>query len=105
MSPLPSKLAIVDLETTGGNFLRDRIIEVGILRIENGRIIQTYASLVNPECHLPPEIISFTGIQPQDLETAPTFAQVRSKIYDLLSGCIFVAHNARFDYSFLRAEF
>ena len=105
MSPLPPKLAIVDLETTGGNFLLDRIIEVGILRIENGIVTQTYASLVNPLCSVPPEIVGFTGINPMELETAPTFDQIASDIRKLISDSVFVAHNSRFDYSFLRNEF
>ncbi len=95
----------MDLETTGGNFLVDRIIEVGIIRVEDGEVVKTYQSLVNPLCTVPPEIASFTGINPDELETAPTFAQLKSDVWDLLSGSVFVAHNARFDYSFLRSEF
>jgi DNA polymerase-3 subunit epsilon len=97
-------LAFIDVETTGCSPLRDRIIEIGILRVENNTVVGTYSSLVNPETYLSPFISSMTGITEQELEKAPTFYSLKDDIYDLLKDCIFVAHNARFDYGFIKEE-
>ncbi|MDP3940928.1 MAG: exonuclease domain-containing protein [bacterium] len=102
---LPNPLAYVDLETTGINPRFDRIIEVGILRVEDGKIVASFTSLVNPHTYLPSEITRITGINTNDLLDAPDFSEVKQKILDVLSGAIFVAHNARFDYGFLKHEF
>lgn len=102
---LPQKIAFVDLETTGGRLFYDRIIEVGIVILENGQVSKKYSSLVNPQKYLPPEIVQITGIQDKDLEDAPTFSQIKDRILELLDGCVFVAHNVRFDYGFLKSEF
>lgn len=98
-------LAIVDVETTGGTNSFDRIIEIGILRIENGKIVGKFESLINPKMHLSSFITNLTGILPIDLENAPTFEDLKDEISELLSNAIFVAHNSRFDYAFLRSEF
>lgn len=105
MTDLPEKLAFVDIETTGGSLLYDRVIEVGILRVENGKLVDTYETLINPETRLPLEIQTLTGIAPQDVESAPTFSSVKKDILSRFEDAIFVAHNARFDYGFLRQEF
>lgn len=102
---LPNKLAFVDIETTGGRSQYDRVIEIGILRVENGILVDTFNSLLNPQTHLPPEIEMLTGITMQDLEHAPVFREVANDIERVLTDCIFVAHNVRFDYSFLKHEF
>ncbi len=102
---LPKRLSIIDIETTGLSPNRDRIIEIGILRIEEGNIVDTFESLVNPNCTIAPEITMLTGITPTQLEHAPTFAALKHTIRDLLKDSMFVAHNARFDYSFIRSEF
>ncbi len=99
------KLAIVDVETTGGSALFNRIIEIGILRIENGSVTQTFETLVNPECRIPPMIESLTGITDQDVEGAPNFRSIAARVRELLDGAVFVAHNARFDAAFVRNEF
>ncbi|MDB5194447.1 MAG: polC [Parcubacteria group bacterium] len=96
--------AIVDVETTGASPIHDRVIEIGILRIEGGKVVKTFSSLINPEKHLSPFITSMTGIDPEELLTAPTFEDVRSEIEGMLEGAIFVAHNARFDYGFVKNE-
>ncbi len=102
---LPKKLAFVDIETTGMRSSFDRIIEIGILRVEDNQIIQTYHSLLNPEDHLPPEIERLTGITSIELEHAPTFRNVLMDVEEILKDCLFVAHNVRFDYGFLKSEF
>lgn len=98
-------LAILDVETTGMSPVRDRIIEIGVIRVEKGKIVEAFESLVNPQCYLPPEITMLTGIHAGELENAPSFDSLREKIRELLDGAMFVAHNARFDYSFIRSEF
>ncbi len=96
---------IIDVETTGMNPQHDRLIEIGILRVEKGVVVQTYQTMLNPEQRIPGVITSITGITAEEVQNAPTFEEVKDEIWDLIKGSIFVAHNARFDYSFLRSEF
>jgi DNA polymerase III subunit epsilon len=98
-------LAIVDVETTGTSPGYDRVIEVGVLRIKEGKVVETYSTLVDPERSIPFHIENLTGITSKDLSGAPTFGDIKDQLMQLLEGCVFVAHNARFDYGFLRHEF
>jgi DNA polymerase III subunit epsilon len=102
---LPQDLVFVDLETTGGNAAYHRITEVGIVRMQNGSVVEEWNSLVNPECPIPAYIAAFTGITDEMVADAPRFADIASLVLEKLRGPVFVAHNARFDYSFLRTEF
>jgi len=108
---LPRDLVFVDLETTGCNAAHHRITEIGIVRIADGAPVEEWSTLVNPECRIPPYIQSFTGISNEMVADAPRFADVAQAVLERLrapTGApapIFVAHNARFDYAFLRAEF
>ncbi len=97
--------AIVDTETTGMSATRGQIIEIGILRVENGEVVKTFKSLINPMRTISHTIMGITGIKNEDLDGAPAFDDVAEEIYDLLDGAVLVAHNARFDYSFIKAEF
>ncbi len=101
---LPDKLAFVDLETTGARSQYDRILEVGIVRVEQNLVTKTFHSLLNPLSHIPPEIERLTGITATDIADAPVFSEVKDEILSLLDGCVFVAHNVRFDYGFLKGE-
>jgi DNA polymerase-3 subunit epsilon len=97
--------AIVDIETTGGRPRRDRITEIGIV-LHNGKtILDTYETLINPECYIPAGITNLTGITQEMVADAPLFHEVARQIVELTQGAVFVAHNARFDYGFLRHEF
>jgi DNA polymerase III subunit epsilon len=98
-------LAIIDVETTGTSAIYDRIIEVGVLRVQSGKVVRTYSTLVDPELLIPYQIEKLTGITNRDLKAAPTFAEIKDELFELLDGAIFVAHNARFDYGFVRNEF
>jgi DNA polymerase III subunit epsilon len=98
-------LVFIDVETTGGSYVNDRIIEIGIIRVENQKKVATYSSLINPQTHLSPDITRLTGILPQDLESAPTFNQIKQDVLEIMSGAIVVAHNSSFDYGFVRSEF
>jgi DNA polymerase-3 subunit epsilon len=102
---LPQDLVFVDLETTGGNAAHHRITEVGIVRMERGAVVDEWSSLVNPECRIPSYIESFTGITNEMVAGAPRFAQIAALVLEKLRSPVFVAHNARFDYAFLRTEF
>ena len=98
-------LAIVDLETTGTSPVYGRIIEIGILRVEQGVVVRTFESLVNPGCFIHPTIEHLTGISNEDVVLAPPFDEISSEVAAMLDGAVFVAHNARFDYGFLKNEF
>lgn len=105
MGVLEGPLVYVDIETNGLDHIRGRVIEVAAIRVEKGRIIREFNQLIDPERDLPQFITSLTGITSQDLRGAPTFHQVAKELHDILSGAVFVAHNVRFDYSFLKQEF
>ena len=98
-------IAFVDLETTGTAARADRVTEVGIVRIDDGARVSEWSSLVNPECSIPPAIQALTGISNAMVAAAPTFRQVADDIAAQVGGAVFVAHNARFDYGFLKHEF
>ena len=102
---LDGELACVDLETTGGNAHYNRVIEVGIVLMRGGEVIEEWSSLVNPGTRIPGNIERFTGISNDMVADAPEFSAIRDEVLARLSGRLFVAHNARFDYGFLRSEF
>lgn len=103
--PLAGAVACVDLETTGGHAARDRVIEAGVVLLDAGRVVEEWSTLVNPGVGIPRAIQQFTGITEAMVAEAPPFAEVAGAIAARLEGRLFVAHNARFDYGFLRAEF
>jgi DNA polymerase-3 subunit epsilon len=105
VSEKSKKLAFVDIETTGTNFLSDRIIEISILVLENDKLINSFTTLINPETSLSPFITGITGINSKDLEKSPTFFDVHKEIEEILNNCVIVAHNVRFDYGFIKTEF
>ena len=98
-------LVFVDIETNGVNHIRGRVIEVAAIRVENGKVTDTFRSLIDPESELPYYITNLTGITTNDLKGAPTFDQIADDLQAILKDAIFVAHNVRFDYSFLKQEF
>lgn len=97
--------AVVDIETTGGSARLERITEIAIYIHDGEQIVDEYSTLVNPERNIPYFITSMTGITNEMVEDAPKFFEVARKIVEMTEGHIFVAHNARFDYSFIRQEF
>ncbi|MDB5164873.1 MAG: polC [Candidatus Saccharibacteria bacterium] len=98
-------LVFVDIETNGLSHIRGRVIEVAAIRVEGGVITKSFRSLVDPSTELPQYISQLTGINSGDLRGAPTFDQIADELHEMLEGAIFVAHNVRFDYSFLKQEF
>jgi len=101
---LDRDLVCIDLETTGGNASFHRIIEIGCVQIDRDGAETTWSVLVNPGCRIPSQIEAFTGISNTMVEDAPSFADVYRDLLERLEGRVFVAHNARFDYGFVRAE-
>jgi len=96
---------IIDIETTGGSPVNDRIIEIAIVVHNGKRVIEEYASLINPERHISNWITALTGISEDMVSDAPTFREVAERIQELTHQRVFVAHNARFDYGFVKQEF
>ena len=97
-------LIFVDLETTGANFANDRIIEIGFVEVDqNGA--REWSSLVNPGQAVSGFITGLTGIDSAMVATAPSFEQLAPAVLEILRGRLFIAHNARFDYTFLKREF
>lgn len=99
------RYAIVDIETTGGLVKRDKITEIAIVLHDGEKVIDQYQTLINPERSIPAFITGLTGITNEMVADAPLFCEVAKDIVLKTEGAIFVAHNARFDYGFLREEF
>ncbi|HEM6338671.1 TPA: bifunctional DnaQ family exonuclease/ATP-dependent helicase [Streptococcus suis] len=95
-----NRYAVVDLEATGTG-ADAKIIQIGIVLVENGEIIDSYATDINPYELLDDHIKNLTGITDQQLSKAPDFGQVASTIYDMIGDAIFVAHNVKFDANLL----
>jgi DNA polymerase-3 subunit epsilon len=102
---LAPAVAFVDLETTGTSATGDRVTEVAIVRVVDGELVEEWSTLVDPERSIPPDIQVLTGITNDMVRAAPTFADIRHEVRGRLEGHLFVAHNARFDYGFLKNEF
>ncbi|MCC6726701.1 MAG: GIY-YIG nuclease family protein [Saprospiraceae bacterium] len=102
---MESRYAIVDIETTGGRAIRDKITEIAIVVHNGHEVLETFETLINPEMPIPYGITELTGINNDMVRTAPRFFEVAKKIVELTEGAIFVAHNVRFDYSFVQEEF
>ena len=100
-----SRLAYVDLETTGGKPTRDSITEIAIVQTLDGVIIDKWQSLVCPDTYIPLMIQKLTGITSEMVADAPTIDELIPTILELFEGHVVVAHNARFDVSFLRNAF
>ncbi|MCU7356362.1 helicase C-terminal domain-containing protein [Enterococcus dispar] len=96
--------AVVDIETTGTDPKVDRIIQIGCVLIRNGRLINRFATDINPGRKIPKQIQNLTHISNGRVQKAPYFEDVAFIIADLLADTVFVAHNIFFDYQFLNAE-
>ncbi len=97
--------AVVDLETTGGSAGNDRITEIAIIVHDGEKILREFSTLINPERRIPAYITDITGISDDMVSDAPRFYEVAKEVVEMTEGCVFVAHNVNFDYSFLREEF
>jgi len=96
---------IVDIETTGGYASGNNVIEIAIFRFDGKDVLDSFHTLINPKQRIPGFITSLTGITTEMVEDAPTFAEVAQDILNFTEGCIFVAHNVNFDFTFLKQSF
>lgn len=97
--------AILDIETTGGQFNEEGITEIAIYKFDGHEVIDQFISLVNPEIPIQPFVVKLTGINNAMLRSAPKFFEVAKRIIEMTKDCVIVAHNASFDYRILRTEF
>lgn len=97
--------AIIDVETTGGQARFERITEIAIVLHDGAQVVDTFTTLLNPERSIPWNITQLTGITDEMVARAPKFYEVARRIVEMTEGAIFVAHNASFDYHFVREEF
>ncbi|MEH6994617.1 ATP-dependent DNA helicase DinG [Neobacillus drentensis] len=100
-----NKFVVVDLETTGNNPKKgDKIIQFAAVVIEDGKITESFSSLINPKRSIPAFIEELTHIDDEMVKDSPLFAEIAPKVNSLLEGAYFVAHNVLFDLSFLQEE-
>jgi len=97
--------AILDIETTGGQFNEEGITEIAIYKYDGHEIVDQFISLINPEIPIQPFVVKLTGINNEMLRGAPKFFEVAKRIIEMTNDCVLVAHNASFDYRILRTEF
>ena len=96
---------IIDIESTGGKFNEESIIEVAAYRFDGTSIKDQFISLVNPQRDIHPYVEKLTGITSKMVKTAPKFHEIAKRIVEITSDSILVAHNAQFDYRILQLEF
>jgi DNA polymerase-3 subunit epsilon len=97
--------AIIDIETTGQSAAKGKITEIAIFIHSGVEIIESFSSLVNPECYIPGFITDLTGISNEMVRDAPKFYEVARRIVEMTQNRIFVGHNVQFDYRFVQEEF
>ena len=97
--------AIVDIETTGGSYKLERITEIAIYIFDGEKIVDEFITLINPEKNIPYFITQLTGISNEMVADSPRFYEVAKQIVEITEDKIFVAHNAAFDYNFIKNEF
>ena len=109
MSLRETTFVVVDLETTGGRMTAgdgkaaDAITEIGAVKVRGGVVLGEFATLVDPQRSIPPQIVQLTGITTAMVCDAPTIGAVLPMFFEFARGAVLVAHNARFDIGFLRA--
>ncbi len=102
---LTRPLAVFDLETTGVDVERDKIVQIAIIRVEPGGVRKTFETLVNPERPIPPEATAVHGIKDSDVQDAPTFAQIRREVEEMFADADLAGYNSvRFDQPLLEHE-
>lgn len=102
---LDSCFAVVDLETTGNDPLKDHIIELSIVFVKNNEVISSYSTLLSDASDIPAFVTELTSITLEDIKGAPKFNDISNEVYELLENCCFIAHNIEFDLNFLKVAF
>lgn len=97
-------LAVVDVETTGRDATTDRVIEIGIVHMRAGEVIESWGRLIDPKREIPAEVVQLTGIQQADVDGQPTFDAFAAEVCARLEGKVFVAYNLEFDKAFVTRE-
>ena len=96
---------VVDIETTGNGIHGNRITEIALFTMEGNAIVDSFSSLVNPQCEIPPFITGLTGITTAMVRQAPLFSELAPKILEITEGRVFIAHSVNFDYPIVQQEF
>lgn len=96
---------VFDIETTGLSSRNDKITEIGAVKIVDGIIVDRFSQLINPEKEIPQVVVDLTGISNAKVENEPTIEEVIPKFYEFAKDSVLVAHNAKFDISFIRREY
>lgn len=97
--------SVIDIETTGGNATNNKIIEIAVVVHDGEKVLKKWESLINPESYIPSGITELTGITQSMVADAPKFHEIAKELIEITENTIFVAHNVRFDYSFIRSAF
>lgn len=100
-----SNYVVFDIETTGLSSRNDKITEIGAVKIRDGIIVDRFSQLINPEKEIPQVVVELTGISNSLVENEPTIEEVIPKFYEFSKDSVLVAHNAKFDISFIRREY
>lgn len=98
---LANDFVVFDLETTGVNCQSDKIIEIGAVKIVQGKLTETFGTLVNPGCHIPEDATRVNNITDEDVADAPTLEQVMPDFYKFCDGCVIVSYVIGFDFGFI----
>ncbi|MDQ0205953.1 ATP-dependent DNA helicase DinG [Alkalicoccobacillus murimartini] len=99
---MSKKYVVLDLETTGHSVAKgDRMIQIGAVKLQDGKIVDRFVTFINPEQPISSFIQELTGISDEDVKDAPLFRDVASELLDFMNDCAFVAHNVQFDWGFL----
>ena len=100
-----SPIVFIDVETTGFSARDGRVIELGMVRVEDGKVVATYSQLLDPGMDISWHITNVTGITNEQLYGKPQFRIVLDQVEDFMGGALFAAHNVDFDYGFIKEEF
>ena len=98
-------LVFIDVETTGGRSDNSRVLDIGIIRVENGKVVKVMNQLVQPETLVPPFITQLTGITNEMVWNQPTFKTLAPELEMIFKDALFIAHHVAFDYGFIKQEF
>ena len=102
---LDKRFAVVDLETTGNDPHKDKIIDLSIVFVEGNKIVGDYNHLISDADDIPSFVTELTSITLEDIKSGVKFSDIKDEVYELLANCCFVAHNIEFDLNFLKIAF